>query len=44
VTGASDLSEVACDVGFFDHAHMTRMFRRLVGETPTHLRAGLRQP
>jgi AraC-like DNA-binding protein len=40
-TGASDLSAVACDVGFFDHAHMTKTFRRLLGETPTQLRAGL---
>jgi AraC-like DNA-binding protein len=39
--GASDLSAVACDVGFFDHAHMTKTFRRLLGETPTQLRAGL---
>ena len=45
-TGASDLSEVACDVGFFDHAHMTRMFRRLLGETPTQCgrRSGNRSP
>jgi AraC family transcriptional regulator len=39
--GASDLSAVACDVGFFDHAHMTKTFRRLLGETPTQLRAKL---
>lgn len=39
--GASDLSAVACDVGFFDHAHMTRTFRRLLGGTPTGLRAEL---
>jgi AraC family transcriptional regulator len=39
--GATDLSAVACDVGFFDHAHMTKTFRRLLGETPTHLRADL---
>jgi AraC-like DNA-binding protein len=36
--GASDLSKVACDVGFFDHAHMTRTFRRLLGRTPTGVR------
>jgi AraC-like DNA-binding protein len=41
--GATDLSSVACDVGFFDHAHMTRTFRRLLGTTPTRLRAGLRR-
>lgn len=39
--GASDLSAVACDVGFFDHAHMTRTFRRLLGDTPTQLRDDL---
>ena len=39
--GASDLSSVACDVGFFDHAHMTRTFRRLLGRTPTDIRCGL---
>lgn len=42
--GAADLSSVACDVGFFDHAHMTRTFRRLLGSTPTRLRAELRVP
>jgi AraC-like DNA-binding protein len=40
--GATDLSSVACDVGFFDHAHMTRTLRRLLGSTPTGLRAELR--
>jgi AraC-like DNA-binding protein len=39
--GASDLSAVACDVGFFDHAHMTRTFRRLLGRTPTNVRRSL---
>jgi AraC-like DNA-binding protein len=39
--GASDLSGVACDVGFFDHAHMTRTFRRLLGTTPTQARTAL---
>ena len=42
--GARDLSSVACDVGFFDHAHMTRTFRRLLGVTPTQVRRGLRSP
>jgi AraC-like DNA-binding protein len=42
--GAADLSSVACDVGFFDHAHMTRTFRRLLGSTPNGLRAELRVP
>jgi AraC-like DNA-binding protein len=39
--GASDLSAVACDVGFFDHAHMTRTFRRILGLTPTRARIAL---
>jgi AraC-like DNA-binding protein len=39
--GASDLSGVASDVGFFDHAHMTRTFRRVLGRTPTAVRAAL---
>jgi len=39
--GASDLSAVACDVGFFDHAHMTSTFRRVLGRTPTHIRRSL---
>jgi AraC-like DNA-binding protein len=42
--GQTDLSSIACDVGFFDHAHMTRTFRRLLGVTPTRLRADLRFP
>jgi AraC-like DNA-binding protein len=39
--GATDLSAVASDVGFFDHAHMTRTFRRALGRTPTDVRAAL---
>lgn len=38
VDGAPDLSSVACDVGFFDHAHMTRTFRRVLGRIPSELR------
>lgn len=37
--GAADLSAVACDVGFFDHAHMTRTFRQTLGTTPTQVRS-----
>ena len=39
--GASALSAVACDVGFFDHAHMTRSFRRHLRITPSEVRSAL---
>jgi len=39
--GAEDLSAVACDVGFFDHAHMARTFRRTFGTTPSQIRSDL---
>jgi AraC family transcriptional regulator len=42
--GADDLSAVASDVGSFDHAHMTRTFRRLLDRTPTGTRTALRDP
>jgi len=35
------LAEVAADSGFADHAHMTRSLRRLLGATPSRLRAEL---
>lgn len=37
--GATDLAAVACDVGFFDHAHMTRTLRRMLGATPSQIRS-----
>jgi AraC-like DNA-binding protein len=40
--GASDLSAVACDVGFFDHAHMTRSFGRHLRIAPSEVRSALR--
>lgn len=33
-----DLSQVALDLGFFDHAHFTRAFRMEFGITPSHWR------
>ena len=39
--GAADLSAVASDVGFFDQAHMTKTFRRVLGRTPSNVRKGL---
>ncbi len=40
IAQASDksLSEIAWEVGFFDHAHMTKAFNRLSGENPTFFR------
>ncbi len=32
--GDTPLSEIATEVGFSDQAHLTRVFRRIVGETP----------
>jgi AraC-like DNA-binding protein/quercetin dioxygenase-like cupin family protein len=35
------LSEIACDCGFFDQAHMGRWVKRLTGLTPGEIRAAL---
>lgn len=32
------ISDIAADVGFFDHSHFIRMFRRIVGKTPAKYR------
>lgn len=37
------ISQIALDSGFYDHAHFSRRFRRLIGETPTQYRS-LRKP
>jgi AraC-like DNA-binding protein len=37
--GAPDLSVVAIEAGFSDHSHMTRVFRSLVGATPSWVRS-----
>ena len=31
---ADSLSEIACDCGLVDQAHLTRLFRKFVGDTP----------
>lgn len=36
------LSRVALESGFFDHAHLTRSFRQLLGVTPSEYRKSLR--
>ena len=38
VRGASDLTELALDLGFADHAHFTNAFRREWGVPPSRLR------
>jgi len=37
--GENSLARVAADLGFADHAHLTRTMRRTLGETPSMLRA-----
>ena len=32
------ISDIASDVGFFDHAHLIRIFKRVVGTTPARYR------
>lgn len=34
-----DLARIAADLGYADHAHLTREFRRVLGFTPTRYRA-----
>jgi AraC-like DNA-binding protein len=36
--GHDDLATVAADAGFADHAHLTRTFRRELGEVPSDIR------
>jgi AraC-like DNA-binding protein len=40
--GAPDLAALAQDLGFADHAHLTRTIRAVTGHTPSALRAALR--
>lgn len=42
VAGERSLTEIAVDAGFSDQAHFTRVFRRLVGETPAAWRRARR--
>jgi transcriptional regulator GlxA family with amidase domain len=39
--GDDDLSRLALEAGFYDHAHMTNTFRRSLGSPPSHLRVWL---
>lgn len=40
--GEEDLAALACDVGFNSHSHMTDAFRKVLGESPSEVRARLR--
>jgi AraC family transcriptional regulator len=42
IAGGRSLTEIAAEAGFSDQAHFTRVFRRLVGETPAAWRRGRR--
>lgn len=37
--GENNLARVAADLGFADHAHLTRTMRRTLGQTPSAMRA-----
>lgn len=39
--GERSLARLAADLGFADHAHLTRVVRNEVGSAPSHLRAAL---
>jgi AraC-like DNA-binding protein len=39
--GANDLSRIAVEAGFYDHAHMTNTLRRHLGTTPSKIRIWL---
>jgi AraC-like DNA-binding protein len=41
--GDDNLSLVAAQAGFADHAHLTRAARRLLGETPSSLRSAIQR-
>ena len=39
--GAATAFEIAADLGYADHAHLTREFRRVLGFTPSGYRSHL---
>jgi transcriptional regulator GlxA family with amidase domain len=41
-TTRASIVDVALRVGFFDQAHFTRVFRRVMGDTPARYRASVR--
>jgi AraC-like DNA-binding protein len=41
--GEDNLSLVAAQAGFADHAHLTRVATRLLGETPSSLRNAIQR-
>lgn len=40
----ADLAALAAELGYADHAHLTREFREVLGLTPTGYRSGLAEP
>nr|WP_246315752.1 helix-turn-helix domain-containing protein [Kineococcus aurantiacus] len=40
----ADLAEIAADLGYADHAHLTREFRQVLGMAPSEYRRDLPQP
>jgi AraC family transcriptional regulator len=43
LVGEAPLSEIALNAGFYDQAHMNRVFRRVLGRTPAAHRSLMRQ-
>lgn len=43
IATSDTLSEIACDCGLVDQAHLTRLFRKFVGDTPLWWRRKWRQ-
>lgn len=43
ISTSDSLSEIACDCGLVDQAHLTRLFRKFVGDTPLAWRRKWRQ-
>lgn len=41
-TTSAPLAEIACKAGFYDQGHLSRVFKRLTGMTPTQYRASNR--